>query len=270
MSDSYKDVESRVTKTLKTIHNDLTSNILCYSCDFHVPYYCLYCCHQNRNSHSTWSPTNWKLTEVQEEAVIDHMTQMNDLFMSLILSLIWVTANLVLHIDHNGPSETAPRVGPNWVTWFKKWHSEFYECISCSLEIDRNTVQDVNALKVWFEVFNQIMMNNEILSSDLWNFDETEFNIDMTENTIVLTKHPFRRQNTSSSENQIWISLIETINVIEDFLSVFHILSEKCLLANWFSDCHSDDCLAVSDTGYSNEILDLEYLKKFDEYSMWF
>ena len=181
-----------------------------------------------------------------------------------------MTANLVLCITHNDSSETASWVDSNWMTWFKKWHSEFYEHISCSLEIDRNTAQDVDALKAWFEVFNQVMMNNEIQSSDLWNFDETEFNIDMTENTVVLTKHSFRRQNTSSSENQIWISSIETINVTGDFLSVFHILFEKCLLANWFSDCHSDDCLAVSDTDYSNEILDLEYFKKFDEYSMWF
>ena len=181
-----------------------------------------------------------------------------------------MTANLVLCITHDDFSEIASWVDSNWVTWFKKQHSEFYECISHSLEIDRNTAQNVNALKIWFEVFNQIMMNNEIQSSDFWNFDETEFNIDMTENTVVLTKHSFRRQYTSSSENQIWISSIEMINVTEDFLSVFHILSRKCLLANWFPNCHSDDCLAVSDTDYSNEILDLEYLKKFNEYSMQF
>ena len=74
MSDLYKDVESHVTQTLKTIHNDLTSNISHYLHDFHVPYYHLYHCHQNCNSHFTQSLTNQKLTEVQKTAVIDHMT----------------------------------------------------------------------------------------------------------------------------------------------------------------------------------------------------
>src|SRR5207247_2314045 len=74
MSDSYKNVESRVTQAFKTIHNDLTSNISCYSYNFHVSYYHLYHCHQNCNSHSTQSSTNQKLTEVQKTAVIDHMT----------------------------------------------------------------------------------------------------------------------------------------------------------------------------------------------------
>ena len=87
--------------------------------------------------------------------------------MPLILSLIQVTANLVLRVTHDGSPETAPRVGPNWVTQFKKWHPEFYEHTSRPLEIDRNTAQDVDALKAWFEVFNQVMMNNEIQSSDL-------------------------------------------------------------------------------------------------------
>ncbi len=129
------------------------------------------------------------------------MTRMDDLFMPLTLPLIRATANLVLRVDHDGPSETAPRVGPNWVTRFKKRHPEFYERTSRPLEIDRNTAQDVDALKAWFEVFNQVMMDNGILPSDLWNFDETGFNIGMAGNTIVLTKHPFRRQNTPSSEN---------------------------------------------------------------------
>jgi hypothetical protein len=57
------------------------------------------------------------------------------------------------------------------------------------------------------------------------------------------------------------------VNVAEDYLSTFYIFSGKCLLANWFLDCYPDDCLAVSDTGYSNKMLDLEYIKKFDLYN---
>jgi len=62
--------------------------------------------------------------------------------------------------------------------------------------------QNEDALKLWFEVFNQIMMENGILPSDLWNFNETGFNIGMAGNTVILTKYPFRRHYTSSSENR--------------------------------------------------------------------
>ena len=74
MSDSYKDVESRVTKALKAMDNDLTPNILCYSRAFRVPYHCLYHRKHGRNSRSTQSATNRKLTEIQEKAVLDYMT----------------------------------------------------------------------------------------------------------------------------------------------------------------------------------------------------
>ena len=119
------------------------------------------------------------------------MTQMDELFMPLTLSLIKSTANLVLRVTHDGPPETASQIGEHWVTQFKKWHPEFYEHTSRPLKIDRNVAQDENALKLWFEVFNQTMMENEILPSDLWNFDETGFNIGMAGNTVILTKHLF-------------------------------------------------------------------------------
>ena len=89
----------------------------------------------------------------------------------------------------------------------------------------------------------------------------------MASDTVIITKYPFRRHYTPSSENRTQIILIKTVNVAGDYLSAFHILPGKCLLDNWFPDCHPDDCLAVSDTGYSNEILGYEYIKKFDLYS---
>ena len=114
------------------------------------------------------------------------------------------------------------------------------------------------------------MIENGILSSNLWNFDKIDFNIGMAGNTVILMKYPFRRHYTSSSENRTQISSIEAINAAGDFLPAFHILPGKCLLANWFPDCDPDDCLAVSDSDYLNELLALEYIKKFNEYSACF
>jgi len=74
MSDSYKDVESRVTRALKIMDNDLTPNILRYSRAFCVSYHCLYHCKHGRNSRFTRPATNQKLTEIQEKAVLDYMT----------------------------------------------------------------------------------------------------------------------------------------------------------------------------------------------------
>ena len=154
MSDSYKDVESRVTRALKAMDNDLTPNISRYSRAFCVPYHCLYHRKHGRNSCSTRSATNRKLTEIQKKAVLDYMTWMNELFMPLTLSLIKSTANLVLRVIHDGSPETASQVDSHWITWFKKRHPEFYEHTSHSLKIDKNVAQNEDALKFWFEVFN--------------------------------------------------------------------------------------------------------------------
>ena len=74
MSDSYKNVESRVTRALKAMDNDLTPNISRYSRAFRVPYHRLYHRKHGRNSRSTRPAINWKLTEIQEKAVLDYMT----------------------------------------------------------------------------------------------------------------------------------------------------------------------------------------------------
>ncbi len=122
----------------------------------------------------------------------------------------------------------------------------------------------------WFELFKQIMEDNGLLPSDIWNFDETGFNIGMAGETVIITKYPFRRHHTPSSENRTRITSIEAVNVAGDYLPAFHILPGKCLLANWFPDCHPDNYLVVSDTGYSNKILDLEYIKKFNLYNTYY
>ena len=110
MSDSYKNIKSHIIKILKIMNNNLTSNISHYSHTFHISYHHLYHRKHDRNSHSTQSVTNWKLTEIQKKAVLDYMTQMDELFMLLTLSLIKSTANLILHITHNDSSETAPQI----------------------------------------------------------------------------------------------------------------------------------------------------------------
>ncbi len=73
MSDSYKDVEARITRALKDIEHDSTPNIASYAKLHRVPYQRLYHRVHGRASRSTRSPTGRRLDSTQEKALLDYI-----------------------------------------------------------------------------------------------------------------------------------------------------------------------------------------------------
>lgn len=270
MSELYTDTEARIEQALEALKRDESPNITFYARQFKVNYERLRRRYQGGNSRSTRHPTNRKLDPAQEDALCDYINRMDHLYLPLTPRLVRTTANAILRLSYVGPLDTAPRVSENWTSRFLERHPEYHKRVSKPLDIERSAAHDVEILEQWFALFKRTMEEYGIQLSDVWNFDETGYNIGMAGETQVITLDAHGKLYNPSSENRTRASSIECINAAGDYLPAFHILPGKCILGNWIDDLQDDDCVAVTDTGYSNDIIGFEWLKKFNEYSARF
>lgn len=269
-SNVYFDIEERIQQALNAIKRDKSPNIAAYARKFEVPEQRLRNRWKGRQSRSERAPVGRKLNSTQEASVVDYMKRFDSLSMPVTVSMVRATANHVLQITHDDLSTPPPRVGSAWTGRFLKRHPEFKKRKSKPLEACRSAAQDRDVIQHWFEVFKTLIEDEGILPCDIWNFDETGFNIGAAGDSIVLTRFGNRRQYSASSENRTRVSSIESINGAGDYLPPVHILPGKVLLDSWFPDLDDDVALAISDSGYSNDQIGFDYIQHFDEYSAKF
>jgi hypothetical protein len=258
MAESYFDIEARIQEALAVMKHEEKPNISRYARDFDVPRLRLSRRYHGSYSRSDRPATNRKLTTLEELVVIDYIKRIDRLFIPLIVRLIRLTADSVLRITHDGPPSEAPRVSHIWTARFLERHPTWYRRVAKPLEIDRKTAHSIEDISAWFELFQTTVKKYSILPSDLWNFDETGYNIGMAGETVVITEEPYQKQYTPSLEDRTRVSSIECINAARDYLLAFHILPGKCILGSWVEDLHDNNYIAVTDSGYSNNLIGFE------------
>ena len=98
--------------------------------------------------------------------------------------------------------------------------------------------------------------------------DETGFRIGVGKNQWIVTVDPSRQSYLASSNNRDYITVVEVIQGLGEVLPPMVILAATQFLGRWFNNDIEDNTLfAVSETGYSNDELSLDWVKHFDKYS---
>ena len=109
-----------------------------------------------------------------------------------------------------------------------------------------------------------------ILLDDMYNMDETGFQIGVGKNQWIVTIDPSRQSYLASSNNRDYITIIEEIQGLGEVLPPMVILAATQFLGRWFNnnDIEDNTLSAVLETGYSNDELSLDWVKHFDKYSL--
>ena len=104
---------------------------------------------------------------------------------------------------------------------------------------------------------------------DRYNFDETGFRIGVGRDQWIVTMDPNRQAYLGSSTNRELVTSCEAISGDGYVLPPMLILPGTLHLEDWTTKTNLDDnvLLAVSDTGYSNDQLALEWISHFDRFS---
>jgi hypothetical protein len=103
-----------------------------------------------------------------------------------------------------------------------------------------------------------------ITADDIWNFDETGFNIGVGQDQWIITREPKRQIFGGFSTNCEYATAIEAVSATGSTIAPVVILSAKVLLLRWF-EIVGDERIAVTDTGYLNNVLALQWIQLFDK-----
>jgi len=180
-------------------------------------------------------------------------------------------ANSILRQNYtSGDSASAPpTVSSSWTNRFLDRHPEFYIRKQKTLEEERKRAHDPKTILDWFQRFRLLCEEKGIVKEDLYNFDETGFRIGVGRDQWILTLDPERQSYLPSTTNRELITCCEVISGNRHVLPPMVILPGVLHLEDWTTKTELEDdvLLAVSESGYSNDLLCLEWLKHFERFS---
>ena len=99
----------------------------------------------------------------------------------------------------------------------------------------------------------------------MWNVDEVGFRVGVGGNQWVLTLNPHKTAYIPSKTSRHSVTCVEAVNAGGDSISPMIIFPCHRMFESWFhNDLPNDSLLAVSETGYTDDGLALQWLKHFD------
>lgn len=116
-------------------------------------------------------------------------------------------ANLLLAERGKGP------VGENWLRKFVQRHDEIKAKYSRRYDYQRAKCEDPEMLRAWYDRVQKMKQKCCILDEDIYNFDETGFQMGVIATARVLTRSDRRgRPILTQPGNRGWVRVSESIN----------------------------------------------------------
>jgi hypothetical protein len=132
------------------------------------------------------------------------------------------------------------------------------------MDIERKKCLDRRVAREWFNSYQETIAQYGITADDIWNFDETGFNIGVAKDQWIITREPKRQISGGFSTNREYATAIEAVLATGSTIAPVVILSAKILLQRWF-EIVGDERIAVTETGYLNNVLALQWIQLFNK-----
>src|ERR1700742_1886597 len=103
--------------------------------------------------------------------------------------------------------------GQNWVRNFINRHNDLKSKYNRKYDYQRAKCEDLTLIRTWFKRIQDAKIHYGILDEDIWNFDETGFQMGVITTSRVITGVDRAGQpKTVQPGNREWVTIIETIN----------------------------------------------------------
>ena len=133
--------------------------------------------------------------------------------------------NWILAQDYSDSTDSS-MIEKCWVSWFLQCHPEYKIQVSHSLTNDWKWSHDIDNLKKWFE--NHYLRAKHkfvIQDQDTWNFDKTEFRVDVEEKQwVIVIKHANHKLFYEDANDREHLISEEFISDDSHFIQLFVIL----------------------------------------------
>ena len=159
-------------------------------------------------------------------------------------------------------------LGKNWVAGFLHRHEELQSRFSQPLDKERAATHDPEKLLRWFQLFETTIQKYDIQQEDTYNMDEKGFALGVAGRAKVICSRDDLQVYVTQDGNREWTSLIECISGDGRLLDMFIIFKGKRHMTAWWNEIkgsnpQSQAQIGLSETGWTNNVLGLEWFLKY-------
>ncbi|EAQ88445.1 hypothetical protein CHGG_05064 [Chaetomium globosum CBS 148.51] len=220
---------------------------------------------------------NRKLRPTEEAALIQWIESLDDRGMSPTIGYIRQMADLLLRerggftlLDASLTSTPVPAmtVGENWVQRLLHRHPHLETKYSRKYDYQRALCEDPEKISAWFARVQRTINEYGVLDSDIYNFDETGFQMGVASTSKVVTRSDRRnRPVVIQPGNREWTTVIECINASGWSVDPMIIFEGKVHISSWYDGSVLPKTwrIGVSDNGWTTDELTFEWLREVFE-----
>ncbi|KAI1532887.1 DDE-1 domain containing protein [Pyrenophora tritici-repentis] len=149
--------------------------------------------------------------------------------------------------------------GPNWAKAFEKHSPELLAKKNRPQDWNRHNIYD--KVKYWFEVIGKELQNPAILPENVYNMDETGIMLSMLNSVKVLVGKDDTHAYRGARVKRTMVTAVECISADGRSLNPMIIWPVKTHRANWTTYPTPGWVYAISDTGFTDSYISLQWLK---------
>jgi hypothetical protein len=204
-----------------------------------------------------------KLTKLEEEVIVEHIIELDSRGFSPSLAAVRDMANTLLR------ERSAPQIGQNWPSNFVARTPSIKTRLNRPYDYRRARCEDPEIISRWFELVQSVVRDYGIAKEDIFNFDETGFQMGVISSQMVVTGTERRnRPKAVQPGDREWVTVIQGVCAAGWSIPPYIILKAKHHQSVWYSEeIPKDWMLAVSDNGWTTNEHGIEWIKHFNSYT---
>jgi hypothetical protein len=209
-------------------------------------------------------PNSRKLSVTEEQTIVQHILELDARGFAPRLPEVADIANRLLAVRGGTP------VGKNWAERFVQRTEELKMAFNRAKDCQRALQEDPEVISAWFKLVQETKDKYGVLDDDIYNFDETGFQMGVIGSMKVVTGSERRtRPNLIQPGDREWVTVIQSICAAGYAIPPFIIYKGRVHISAWYeeTDIPYDWKLSVSENGWTNNALGLEWLKHFNEHT---
>jgi hypothetical protein len=206
-------------------------------------------------------PASCKLTETEESTLVQWILSMDERGLPPRSDTVRQMANLLL--QKQGQNEGNPRtVGQLWVHNFVRRHEALKSRYNRKYDYQQAKCEHPTIIRDWFRLIQNTIAKYGILDEDIYNFDETGFQMGVISTAKVITGAKRSKPVSVQPGNREWVTVIDCISSYGWSVPPVIIFEGKVHQSTWYSDTlPSDWVIGVSENGWTDNELGLTWLE---------
>jgi DDE superfamily endonuclease/helix-turn-helix, Psq domain len=219
---------------------------------------------QGRLFRAEATPNCYKLTATEEQTVIQYILNLDSRGFAPRLCEVADMADKLLGVRGGEP------VGKHWAERFVTRSDELKMAFNRAKDRQRILQEDPTVISAWFKLVEETKVKYGVHNDDVHNFDETGFQMGVVGSMKVVTGSERRlRPDLIQPGDREWVTVIQSICAAGYATPPFIIYKGRVHISAWYEETliPRNWKLSVSENGWTNNALGLEWLKHFDAHT---